>query len=122
MFESLDFFHANLFNPFQAVPAMKLLYLQLQNRFGPETAYHSWAADVKEMYDWLPQQDIIKAIDWVLKHVQRKSRRSHVTVTYIKKPEKADLESLTTLMLQYQYHSNRFLKCLVFNLKMPFFS
>ena len=80
--KALDFFHANLFNPFQAVPAMKLLYLQLQNRFGPETAYHSWAADVKEMYDWLPQQDIIKAIDWVLKHVQRKARRSHVTVVY----------------------------------------
>ena len=34
------------------------------------------------MYDWLPQQDIIKAIDWVLKHVQRKARRSHVTVVY----------------------------------------
>ena len=78
--KALDFFHANLFNPFQAVPAMKLLYLQLQNRFGPETAYHSWAADVKEMYNWLPQQDIIKAIDWVLKHVQIKKITCHCSI------------------------------------------
>ena len=46
--------------PNQVVPAMKVLYLQPHNRFGAETAHHSWAADVKEMYDWLPQQDIIK--------------------------------------------------------------
>ena len=50
----------SLFNPTQVVPAMKVLYLQPHNRFGAETAHHSWAADVKEMYDWLPQQDIIK--------------------------------------------------------------
>ena len=52
--------HLNLFNPTQVVPAMKVLYLQLHNRFGAKTAHHSWAADVKEMYDWLPQQHIIK--------------------------------------------------------------
>ena len=80
--KAIDFFHTNLFNPLQALPTMKLLYLQLHNKFRSETVYHSWAADVKEMYDWLPQQDIIKAIEWVLKHVERKSRRSHVTVFY----------------------------------------
>ena len=64
----------SLFNPTQVVPAMKVLYLQPHNRFGAETAHHSWAADVKEMYDWLPQQDIIKLL-WkktnAFKHVRR---------------------------------------------------
>ena len=52
----------SLFNPTQVVPAMKVLYLQPDKRFEAETVHHSWAADVKEMYDWLPQQDIIKVI------------------------------------------------------------
>ena len=64
----------SLFNPTQVVPAMKVLYLQPHNRFGAETAHHSWAADVKEMYDWLLQQDIIKLL-WkktsAFKHVRR---------------------------------------------------
>ena len=54
--------NVNLFNPTQVVLAMKVLYLQPHNRFGAETAHHSWAADVKKMYDWLPQHahNIIK--------------------------------------------------------------
>jgi hypothetical protein len=40
------------------------------------------SADVKEMYDWLPQHDIIKAIEWVLKTIEKRSRRSHVTVFF----------------------------------------
>ena len=76
------------------------------------------AADANEMYDWLPQQDIIQAIDWVLQHVQRKSRRSHVTVVY----QESRLGKSLTLMPLCQYHSNRFLKCLGFNWKMHFFS
>ena len=57
--KAIDFFHTNLFNPLQALPTMKLLYLQLHNKFRSETIYHSWAADVKEMYDWLSQADIL---------------------------------------------------------------
>ena len=44
--KAIDFFHTNLFNPLQALPTMKLLYLQLHNKFRSETVYHSWAADV----------------------------------------------------------------------------
>ena len=40
------------------------------------------SADVKEMYDWLPQHDIIKTIEWVLKTIEKRSRRSHVTVFF----------------------------------------
>ena len=61
---------------------MKLLYLQLNNAFQSETSFLSMAADVKEMYDWLPQHDVIKALEWVLKTVETRSRRAHVTVFY----------------------------------------
>ena len=80
--KALDFFHTNLFNPLQALPIMKLLYLQLNNAFKSETLFLSMAADVKEMYDWLPQHDVIKAIEWVLKTVEMRSRRAHVTIFY----------------------------------------
>jgi len=50
--------------------------------FGSESSFISLAADVKEMYDWLPQDDIVNAIEWVLKTIERKSRRSHVTIFY----------------------------------------
>ena len=69
--KALNFFHTNLFSPLEALPTMKLLYLQLNNMFGSESSYISFAADVKEMYDWLPQNDIINAIEWVLKTVSR---------------------------------------------------
>ena len=61
---------------------MKLLYLQINNAFKSETSFLSMAADVKEMYDWLPQHDVIKAIEWVLKTVEMRSRRAHVTIFY----------------------------------------
>jgi len=77
-----DFFHTNLFSPLQALPTMKLLYLQLNGAFKSETSFLSMSADVKEMYDWLPQHDIIKAIEWVLKTIEKRSRRSHVTVFF----------------------------------------
>ena len=59
----LNFFHTNLFSPLEALPTMKLLYLQLNDLFGSESSCIWFAADVKEMYDWLPQNDIINAID-----------------------------------------------------------
>ena len=68
--KALDFFHTNLFNPLQALPIMKLLYLQLNNAFKSETLFLSMAADVKEMYDWLPQHDVIKTIEWVLRQLK----------------------------------------------------
>ena len=38
--KALDFFHTNLFNPMQALPTMKLLFLYLNNKFGLETVFH----------------------------------------------------------------------------------
>ena len=80
--ESTRLFHTNLFSPLQALPTMKLLYLQLNGAFKSETSFLSMCADVKEMYDWLPQHHIIKAIEWVLKTIEKRSRRSHVTVFF----------------------------------------
>ena len=68
--KALDFFHNNLFNQLQALPIMKLLYLQLNNAFKSETSFLSMAADVKEMYDWLPQHDVIMAIEWVVRQLK----------------------------------------------------
>ena len=80
---SFDFFYTYMFNPFQPCKLWNYhIYLQLHNKCGSETVYISWGFDVKEMYNWLLQQDIIKAIEWVLKHMERKSRRSHITVFY----------------------------------------
>ena len=73
-------FHSNLFNPTQAVLHMKFLYMFLRDAYGANTEFMSWAADVKEMYDSLPQEDIIKAITWILKTVQKSSRRDFVCV------------------------------------------
>ena len=67
--KAVDFFHSNLFNPTQALPTMKLLFMQLHNKFGSETVFNTWAADVKEMYDWLPQSDILKAVRWILTYI-----------------------------------------------------
>ena len=71
--KALDFFHTNLFSPLQALPTMKLLYLQLNDAFKSETSFLSMSADidVKEMNDWLPKHDIIKAIEWVLKTIEK---------------------------------------------------
>ena len=80
--KAVDFFHTNLFNPLQALPTMKFLYIYLRNKFGSETVFNSWAADVKEMYDWLPQNDILKAIRWILSYVSKKSRRNYVAVFF----------------------------------------
>ena len=73
----------SLFNPTQVVPAMKVLYLQLHNRFGAKTAHHSWAADVKEMYDWLPQQDIIKVSMKEIKSFQTCQKASSISKIYL---------------------------------------
>jgi len=35
----LNFFHTNLFSPLEALPTIKLLYLQLNNMFGSESSY-----------------------------------------------------------------------------------
>ena len=78
--KSAKFFHSNLFNPTQAVLHMKFLYMFLWDAYGANTEFMSWAADVKEMYDSLPQEDIIKAITWILKTVQKSSRRDFVCV------------------------------------------
>jgi len=56
--------------------------MQLHNKFGSETVFNTWAADVKEMYDWLPQSDILRAIKWILSYIAKKSRRAHVAVFY----------------------------------------
>ena len=61
---------------------MKLLFLYLNKRFGSETVFHSWAADVKEMYDWLPQADILRAVKWALSYVSKKYRRTSVAVFF----------------------------------------
>ena len=79
--KAVDFFlHTNLFNPTQALPIMKLLFMQLHNKFSPETVFNLWAADVKEMYDWLPQTDILRAIKWILSYIAKASRRTSVAV------------------------------------------
>ena len=80
--KAVDFFHTNLFNPLQALPTMKFLYIYLRNKFGSETVFNSWAADVKEMYDWLPQNDILKAIRWILSYVATNSRRILVALFF----------------------------------------
>jgi len=59
---------------------MKFLYMFPRDAYGVNTEFMSWAADVKEMYDSLPQEDIIKAITWILKTVQKSSRRDFVCV------------------------------------------
>ena len=61
---------------------MKLLFLYLNNRVGAETVFHSWAADVKEMYDWLPQSDILKAVKWALSYISKRYRRNFVAVFF----------------------------------------
>ena len=64
--KALDFFHTNLLTPLHALPIMKLVFQHLNNKFGCETIFHSWAADVKEMRDWIPHTDILKAVKWAL--------------------------------------------------------
>ena len=34
------------------------------------------------MYDWLPQSDILKAVQWILTYIAKKSRRSSVAMFY----------------------------------------
>ena len=80
--KAVDFFHSNLFNPTQALPTMKLLFMQLHNKFDSETVFNTWVADVKEIYDWLPQSDILRAIKWILSYIAKTSRRASVTVFY----------------------------------------
>ena len=85
--KSVKFFHSNLFNPTQAVLHMKFLYMFLRDAYGANTEFMSWAADVKEMYDSLPQEDMIKAITWILKTVQKSSRRDFVCVNLKRQEE-----------------------------------
>ena len=98
--KALDFFHTNLFNPLQALPTMKLLFLYLNNWFGSETVFHSWAADVKEMYDWFPQADILRAVKWALSYVSKNYRRNSVAV-FFKSTNKAELENPILLMKRW---------------------
>ena len=86
--KALDFFHTNLFSPLQALPTMKLLYLQLNGAFKSETSFLSMSADVKEMYDWLPQHDIIKAIEWVLKPLKKGPGGLTLRYSFVKPNEK----------------------------------
>ena len=72
----------SLFNPTQVVPAMKVLLLQPHNRFGAET-YYSWTADVKETYDWLPQQHIIKVTMEQIKCFQTCKKASSISRIYL---------------------------------------
>ena len=55
--KAMDFLHSNLVYPTN---------LQLHNKFDSE----------KEMYDWLPKSDILKAVKWILMYIGKKSRRS----------------------------------------------
>ena len=97
--KAVDFFHTNLFNPLQALPTMKFLYIYLRNKFGSETVFNSWAADVKEMYDWLPQNDILKAIRWILSYVS-KSQGETMLRCFLNAQNKAELENLINVMIQ----------------------
>ena len=65
---------------------------ELARRVGkhPVIVHHSWAADVKEIYDWLLQQDIIKLL-WkktsAFKHVRRLAVVQKYTSFFIKGDE-----------------------------------
>ena len=50
---------------------MKLLFQHLNNKFESETVCQFWAADLKEMYDWFPQTDILKAVRWALSYISK---------------------------------------------------
>ena len=94
--KALDFFHTNLFNPMQALPTMKLLFLYLNNKFGSETVFHSWAADVKEMYDWLPQSDIRYLFFAQLNgcsHISPKNIEEIQLLSFLKRQNVAELEN-----------------------------
>ena len=95
--KAVDFFHSNLFNPTQALPTMKLLFMQLNNKFGSETVFNTWAADVKEMYDWLPQSDILKAIKWILSYIA-KNLEGHLCLCFTNAQRKVGLEKAINMM------------------------
>ena len=40
---------------------MYVYILQLTNKFWTKTVLNMWVADIKEMYDWLPQSAILKS-------------------------------------------------------------
>ena len=69
---------------------MKLLFGHFHSCFNAETTFQTWATDVKEMYDSLPYNDILKAVHWALSHVREKSRRDSVAV-FFKCTKKVDL-------------------------------
>ena len=92
--KAVDFFHSNLFNPTQALPTMKLLFMQLHNKFGSETFFNSSAADVKEMHDWLPQSDILKTVQWMLSYLHWQNPEGHLWPCFINAQRKIGLENL----------------------------
>ena len=49
-----------------------------------ETAHHSWA-DVKETYDWLPQQDIIKVTMEEIKCFETCEKAGSISKIYLLK-------------------------------------
>ena len=60
-----------------------MAFIHLNNAYGSETVLHSWAADVKEMYDWLPQDDIMLSIKWALSRIKQRYWRDHAFVYFL---------------------------------------
>ena len=82
---NLSCYEFKFVQPNQVVPAMKVLYLQPHNRFGAGTAHRSWAAGVKEMYGWLPHQDIIKVPMEEIKCFQTCEKAGSISKIYLLK-------------------------------------
>jgi len=89
--KNIPFAHGNLFSTKEFLPYLKDSYSNIKNSYGKDTTIMTWAADIKEMYDWLlPQNIIITAIKHILQHVQKSSRRFWVSVN-IPTPKKSHL-------------------------------
>jgi hypothetical protein len=57
-----------------------MAFNKLANLYGPDTRFLTWVGDIKEMYDFLPQKEIKKAIKYILIYVQRTTRRKWINV------------------------------------------
>jgi hypothetical protein len=60
--------------------AMSDIFSTLQDAFGEDTAFLSYAGDIKEMYSHLPQDMILSAVKLVLGIIQSHFRRSEISV------------------------------------------
>jgi hypothetical protein len=76
----INFSHSNLFSPKDYKHFVSKSFQDLQRIFGNETQYITWAADIKEMYDWLPQHTIIQAVKHLLFYLRHSTRRDWVSV------------------------------------------